>query len=62
MEPPEGTYVRAKWRGISLSWYWSGKFWYCVAEHVAGPTGCGETKDAAFIDYKAQLKESEKAV
>jgi len=61
-EPPEGIYVRAKWLRKLLSWYWSGNYWYCVLENEAGPTGCGDTKDEAFIDFKAQLKEAEKAI
>ena len=57
-----GDYVRAKWRGIVLSWYWSGKYWYCVQEHKSGgPTGSGNTKDEAFEDYKRQLDSDLKA-
>lgn len=31
-------------------------FGICVAEHRSGPTGCGNTTDEAFMDYKAKLK------
>ena len=54
--------IRAMWKGTTLEWYYSGKFWYCCLpkkpnsqRKVKGLTcrksGSGETRDQAFHDF-----------
>lgn len=55
-------FKRAKWRGRTLEWYFSGDGnWYCTSidpitnkrKPKSAPVGDGKTRDEAFLDFKA---------
>jgi len=49
--------IQAFWKNMHLLWRKSGKYWYCTRIKAVKeyPTGCGDTKDEAFLDFKRQL-------
>ncbi len=59
----EMKYIRTRWKGYWLSWFWSGKYWYVTAiDKRTGdrltrrtPVGSGKTRDMAFNEFNAQL-------
>lgn len=56
-------YIKTRWKGYWLSWFWSEKYWYVTAiDRKTGerlerktPIGSGKTRDIAFSEFKGLL-------
>lgn len=52
--------IKAKYKGVMLYWYFSGKYWYCtqIPKKQKVPVGSGNTKDEAFKDLISLMNEN----
>lgn len=53
-------YISAIWNNKRLTWWWSGKRWFCWKPAPYGGSvweeGEGKTYDEAFLDWKQQVE------